>query len=169
MREGGSAADVWVVSDRPTEALSLLAGHGASPVRPGPQALPSRAADNLFWAGRYVERTEGLVRLHRAWHSRQADGAEPALLGCIGGLLNEYGVEAGRAIPDGLQGALASAVRSAGAVRDRFSVDGWAALQDLQKTLGRMTATARPGLDASLAMSVVLRSSRVSRASSTRT
>ncbi len=157
MSGGGSAADLWVVSERPTEAVSLLASPGPSFRRAAPSALPSRAADNLLWVGRYVERTEGLVRLHRAWHSRQAEGADVALLGRIGGVLDDHGVEAGRAVPEGLQRALASAVRSAGAVRDRFSVDGWAALQDLQKTLGRMAGTARPGLDAAHAMSVVLR------------
>jgi uncharacterized alpha-E superfamily protein len=157
MTRGGSAADVWVVSERPTEALSLLAPQGAPFARRAARTLPARAADNLFWVGRYVERTEGLARLHRAWHARQADGEDVALLGRIGGLLDDHGIEAGRAVPDGLQGALASAVRSAGAVRDRFSVDGWAALQDLQTTLARMAGTARPGLDASLAMSVVLR------------
>ncbi len=58
MREGGSSADVWVVSERPTEAVSLLAPPGGAPPRraePGP--LPARAADNLYWLGRYVERT----------------------------------------------------------------------------------------------------------------
>ncbi len=30
------------------------------------EPLPSRAADNLFWAGRYVERAEGTARLLRA-------------------------------------------------------------------------------------------------------
>ncbi len=158
MARGGSAADVWVVAERPTEAVSLLATpQGAALARRATRTLPARAADNLFWVGRYVERTEGLARLHRAWHARQAEGADVALLGRIGGLLDDHGVEARRAGPDGLQAALASATRSAGAVRDRFSADGWAALQDLQTTLGRMAGTARPGLDASLAMSVVLR------------
>ncbi len=35
-------------------------------VRPG--VLPSRAADNLYWLGRYVERAEGAMRLLRAYH-----------------------------------------------------------------------------------------------------
>ena len=35
-----------------------------------PSVLPSRAADNLFWLGRYVERCESTIRLLRAWHLR---------------------------------------------------------------------------------------------------
>ena len=31
----------------------------------GGSDLPSRAADNLFWLGRYAERAEGTVRLLR--------------------------------------------------------------------------------------------------------
>ena len=35
--------------------------------------LPSRAADNLLWLGRYVERAETMVRLLRAYHLRLAE------------------------------------------------------------------------------------------------
>ena len=35
--------------------------------------LPSRAADNLFWVGRYVERTEATLRLVRALINRMTD------------------------------------------------------------------------------------------------
>ena len=44
-------------------------------VRPG--VLPSRAGDNLFWLGRYVERAEGAMRLVRAYHVRLAETADP--------------------------------------------------------------------------------------------
>jgi uncharacterized alpha-E superfamily protein len=37
--------------------------------------LPSRAADNLFWLGRYVERAEGQMRLTRAYMSRLPENA----------------------------------------------------------------------------------------------
>jgi hypothetical protein len=36
-------------------------------------ALPSRAADNLFWLGRYAERCEGTMRILRAYHVRLAE------------------------------------------------------------------------------------------------
>ena len=41
-------------------------------------ALPSRAADNLFWVGRYVERAEATLRLVRALINRVADADETA-------------------------------------------------------------------------------------------
>ena len=44
-------------------------------VRPG--VLPSRAGDNLYWLGRYVERAEGAMRLVRAYHVRLAETADP--------------------------------------------------------------------------------------------
>ena len=34
---------------------------------------PSRAMDNLFWLGRYAERTESLVRILRAVAARLGD------------------------------------------------------------------------------------------------
>ena len=42
-----------------------------------PGVLPSRAGDNLFWLGRYVERAEGTMRLLRAYHVRLAETADP--------------------------------------------------------------------------------------------
>ena len=52
---------------------------------------------------------------------------------------------------------MGSAVYSAGNIRDRFSVDGWAALQDLQKSMTRIARTATPGQDGALVLSVMLR------------
>ena len=43
-----------------------------------PEELPSRAADNLFWLGRYVERAENVIRLTRAYHLRLAEAASAA-------------------------------------------------------------------------------------------
>jgi uncharacterized circularly permuted ATP-grasp superfamily protein len=54
MGEGAYSADVGVVALRPQEPVSLLPQHVA--VRRNPGTLPSRAADNLFWLGRYLER-----------------------------------------------------------------------------------------------------------------
>lgn len=66
-RAGGLSKDAWVLSHAPVEYVSLWRqpkGDKALPFRTEP--LPSRAADNLFWAGRYVERAEGSARLLRA-------------------------------------------------------------------------------------------------------
>ena len=63
----GLAKDVWVLAQDPLD----IAG---APARPAPALairrtagdLPSRAADNFFWLGRYLERLEGAARLLRA-------------------------------------------------------------------------------------------------------
>ena len=65
LQRGGSVSDVWVISDKPVRNETMLPSPASPYVRSQLPELPSRAADNLFWMGRYVERTEGLVRLMR--------------------------------------------------------------------------------------------------------
>ena len=60
-------------------------------------------------------------------------------------------------MPQGLLASINSAVHSAGQIRDRFSPDGWLALNDLQKTAQRFAKRVRPGDDASHATTVLLR------------
>lgn len=86
MQQGGSSADVWALAESapprkattgaatgsPTDngspsAVSLAAEPGAqpraaTPVRHKPP-VTSRAAENLFWLGRYTERTENAIRM----------------------------------------------------------------------------------------------------------
>ena len=85
MQHGGSSADVWVLGDGQSQAATtLITGLAPAPAfnppdespapRPAfepaseaPQRRPvtSRAAENLFWLGRYTERAENAVRLAR--------------------------------------------------------------------------------------------------------
>jgi uncharacterized circularly permuted ATP-grasp superfamily protein/uncharacterized alpha-E superfamily protein len=157
MRNGGSVADVWVISDSPVAPVSMLAPASAPFVRAVPGPLPARAADNLFWLGRYVERTEGLLRLIRAYNSRLDEAASGPLLAIIRARLKAYHIVADEPLPRGLRATLASAVHSASQIRDRFSVDGWAALKDMEKSMTRIATTTAPGNDAALVMSVMLR------------
>ena len=157
MRSGGSVADVWVVSDTAVDPVSMLSSTDMPFQRAQSGPLPSRAADNFFWLGRYVERTEGILRLVRAYHSRLDEAATEPLLALIRDLLATMGIEAVQALPVGLQSTLTSAVNSASQIRDRFSVDGWAALKDVEKSMNRIALTASPGNDAALVMSVLLR------------
>ncbi|PZU06180.1 circularly permuted type 2 ATP-grasp protein [Sphingomonas sp.] len=64
MGEGAFSADVGVVSLTQVEPVSLMPQHVA--VRRNPGTLPSRAADNLYWLGRYLERGDATLRLVRA-------------------------------------------------------------------------------------------------------
>ena len=159
MQHGGSAADVWVVSPGPVAPVSMLASPGAPVRRTTPGALPSRTADNLFWLGRYVERSEGLVRLLRAWHIRLAENGPAAqpLLDGANPLFEAHGIDPAAGIPPGLLDVLGAAVGSAGRVRDRLSPDAWSALADLDKTARRMATRVTPGDDAARALSALLR------------
>ncbi|RWK42470.1 circularly permuted type 2 ATP-grasp protein [Mesorhizobium sp.] len=159
MQRGGQAADVWVVSDRAVERETLLPQEHDSFNRTSPGSLPSRAAENLTWLGRYIERSEDTVRILRAYHVRLAEASDPdmPLLADIRDHLEPFGIDVAAAIPPGLIGTLDSAVYSAGQIRDRFSPDGWLALNDLSKTIHQFATTVAPGDDATRAMTVILR------------
>ncbi|MBB3977411.1 putative circularly permuted ATP-grasp superfamily protein/putative alpha-E superfamily protein [Rhizobium azooxidifex] len=158
MQEGGSAADVWIVSDRPVDRTSLLPADEAF-TRNLPGSLPSRAADNLFWLGRYIERAEGALRILRAWHGRFAEYADPdqPLLKDVSDYLKQLDVDTAEPVPSTLLASIDSAVFSASNIRDRFSPDGWLALADLAKTARRFHDSIQPGDDATRAMTVLLR------------
>jgi uncharacterized circularly permuted ATP-grasp superfamily protein/uncharacterized alpha-E superfamily protein len=159
MQRGGQAADVWVVSHKPVEIVSLLPRAGEKLIRNPAGSLPSRAADNLIWLGRYAERCEATVRILRAYNARLAEVSNPKLPILVDArvYLKHLGIDAEVALPPGLMGAIDSAVRSASQIRDRFSPDGWLALNDLAKTARRFTTTLKPGDDATRAMTVLLR------------
>ena len=67
---GGISKDIWVLTDAadpaaplallptPDQAMSRYAMHSGE--------LPSRVAENLYWLGRYAERSESIIRLLRA-------------------------------------------------------------------------------------------------------
>ncbi|MTH65174.1 circularly permuted type 2 ATP-grasp protein [Paracoccus shanxieyensis] len=159
MQKGGASADVWIVSPQDVPAITMAPQPRGPFRRSAPGALPSRAADNLFWMGRYVERAEIIVRILRARHVRISEsgrGAEP-LQEAMDALLDEYGIDPARAVPQGLIDTIASAVNSAGQVRDRFSTDGWSALTDLEKSARRMAGRVTAGDDAARALSALLR------------
>ncbi len=159
MQRGGSAADVWVVSDGPVEHTSLLPADRAAFARLKPGVLPSRAGDNLFWLGRYVERAEAIMRFVRAYHIRLAetDEAESPLIRHLGRHLASLGIDSGETLPGALTRALESSVISASHVRDRFSPDGWTVLNDLAVLASGMRGTVAPGDETARAMGALLR------------
>ena len=67
MQQGGGSKDTWVLSDIPVDNFTLRQPPDV-PVkinRGESSDLPSRAADFLFWLGRYAERAEHMSRALR--------------------------------------------------------------------------------------------------------
>ncbi len=151
MQRGGGSKDTWVLAAGAAIDFSLLnTGARVELTRAGGD-LPSRAADNLFWLGRYAERAEATTRLLRgvavrlAERSGLADAPElPALLHTLT-LQRELPPAHAKETPESHvlravfdsthTGSLGSTVRSvqrlAGMVRDRISIDMWRALNGL--------------------------------------
>lgn len=67
MQRGGGSKDTWILSERPVGNFTLQRPRDV-PVELNRGAvgdLPSRAADHVFWLGRYAERAEHLARMLR--------------------------------------------------------------------------------------------------------
>ncbi|MDB5446520.1 MAG: hypothetical protein JWQ97_1837 [Phenylobacterium sp.] len=157
MGEDARTADVWVIDDKPVDKMTLLASKDDVKVRRIMGNLPSRAADNLFWLGRYLERAEATLRLVRSLCTSLMDpesaihGSGDTLVG-LQQLLIDWGAldeEAlgGRALDaarDALhdQKAYGSVIylvrgarRTASSMRERLSADFWAQLTNLEEQL----------------------------------
>ena len=66
MQRGGSSADVWALTDGEVDTSSLLSTDQTQRSgAPRKRVVTSRAAENLYWLGRYTERTENSVNLAR--------------------------------------------------------------------------------------------------------
>jgi uncharacterized alpha-E superfamily protein len=66
IQRGGSTLDTWVMTDGEVDTYSMLSQRSKyiNPLTPhGLQLISSRSAENLFWLGRYTERSESLTRL----------------------------------------------------------------------------------------------------------
>lgn len=69
MQRGGSSADVWVQTTQYSEAVDH---HVSQPIShkevvPRKRLVTSRAAENLYWFGRYTERSENVLRLAKLY------------------------------------------------------------------------------------------------------
>ncbi|MFZ1125439.1 MAG: circularly permuted type 2 ATP-grasp protein [Candidatus Baltobacteraceae bacterium] len=159
MQSGAASKDVWVLAAGPVDTFSLLPPPRARVLihRSGSEA-PSRAMDNLFWLGRYAERTENLIRILRAVVLRLA--GDPGLNAATNGVelarrlllplehVSDEALEkaaAGDEVrltdevqavifgkePKGLQRLLGRVARTAWSARDRLSLDTWRAIYAL--------------------------------------
>lgn len=64
MQHGGSSADVWALTQGAIDRTTLLQPHlTPESLMHRKRLITSRAAENLYWLGRYTERTENSLRL----------------------------------------------------------------------------------------------------------
>ena len=148
MGQGGTSLDTWVLTDGPVDTFSMLQQRlSVADLAARRPPVASRTAENLFWLGRYSERTEQFVRLARAALDLvDGDDAVPVpLLAALSRLVEAQGlVPAGTPGADrsvalfernllaalaqreaGIGAALQSLARVTGALRDRLSPEQW--------------------------------------------
>jgi len=172
---GALSKDTWVLASGP-EKLSgfwLRPGPPVSAIDPA-GSMSSRAAENLFWLGRYAERAEAVARLLRTVHDRRNEfdqSPNPAGAECLQVLLSSLtrltstfpgfagaGAAERVAAPDAellalvvdedRPGTLAYSVHrllaAAHAVRDQLSTDTWMVVGNLEREIFELR-TASPG------------------------
>ena len=144
MQRGGRSKDTWVMSAGPVNASFSLLSTMVTPadLDSSRSNVSSRAAENLFWFGRYGERCDATARLLRVAiasvigdQSQEGDGLVPALaLAGRQGVLDGHDNPAADLLraathPDeGLGEQMRRLARVAFNLRDRMSSDNWRAL-----------------------------------------
>jgi uncharacterized alpha-E superfamily protein len=158
MGNGVESADVWVLGEKPAELVTLLPPDEDVRVRRIIGSLPSRAADNLFWFGRYLERCEAILRLVRGLAGRLIDASTKnpeaaSLVARLESMLEQWGAvplttpAKGTALaaialfsdkdPASAFSLVEDARRAASFIRERLSGDTWRLIQDLHDLLHR--------------------------------
>lgn len=103
MQRGGASKDTWVLGARHTsgEPWQWLRSLGVADVVRSDPYLPSRVVENLFWFGRYCDRSEGNARLLRIMLARYVDdGNDPAALQAAVAVAQQLGL-----LPERVTGA----------------------------------------------------------------
>ncbi|MCQ0989257.1 circularly permuted type 2 ATP-grasp protein [Jiella marina] len=133
MQRGGGSIDVWIPSATPAKPVTLLASQGDRFSRRLPGALPARAADNLFWLGRYAERCEVATRLLRLYAARTSEGwTSGGLEARVAKVLAGFGIEVEDDRPQrGLLVLARQAADTASRIRERFSPEAWHTLKEI--------------------------------------
>ena len=73
-QNGSISKDAWILSPEPVRIMSVLKETTERPVAGYSDMLPSHAAENLFWVGRYTERILGNARFLRTVMQFLAEG-----------------------------------------------------------------------------------------------
>jgi uncharacterized circularly permuted ATP-grasp superfamily protein/uncharacterized alpha-E superfamily protein len=167
-QHGGVSKDTWVMAGAPApDGPAAAAPREASAAQVGLRVVTSRAAEHLFWLGRYAERSENAARLTRTILVRLTSGhpVPPAVLACMVQICGEEGLLTAEELrgafsdPDsvpapafiaalaegvfdrtrrtGLGFNVAQTTRVAGSVRERLSYDNWRVLAQLARRLTR--------------------------------
>jgi len=158
MGDGARAADVWVVSDKAVSTRTLLPGSDTVRIRRIAGVLPSRAADNLFWLGRYLERAEATLRLVRALGTQLRDTGEGSptlrhtseriqrLLVAWGAVTQASRTQPAKVAAEALQAEqrfgsclslVRAAQRTATSLRERLSPDAWQVITEMNERLAQ--------------------------------
>ncbi len=181
MRQGDASKDTWVLSDTQVNPISRLPRPDQPlALRRSGSNLPSRVADNLFWLGRYAQRTEDTVRLMRSLILRLAGeagaGDDPQTLVRLTNILVDLGYmrpgtgrqAAARGIqaverevalllfdrgsPNGLLSLIENLRRTASLVRERLSIDSWRVLNAPHELVRSHAAVLRLDTDEALGL-----------------
>jgi uncharacterized alpha-E superfamily protein len=164
MQHGSASADLWVITRGAVDPTSLLAPPlSVADLQEQQRTVTSRAAENLFWLGRYTERAEFVVGLARlALETLRA--ASPPVREWLGELVQRHAL-----VPEGtptpsqslrvFERALVHALPAAGggtsvgfnlralvgcaqALRERLSPDHWRLIQELDDHFEQHVASA---------------------------
>lgn len=160
---GGLSKDTWILASEPESRDSLVptADRPISVTHPAHE-LPSSLADNLFWLGRYVERTAGGARVFREVLQRVLDTEGPRYAATLSAFLSACThrpvtslrfIGRGRTRrlavaeqellatmldadqPGSLRFHLDALLRTGQATRERLSQDAWRAVNRLDREL----------------------------------
>ena len=113
MQRGGTSLDTWVLTDGAVDTFSMLPRRlEVDDILQRRRPVSSRTGENLFWLGRYTERTEQLVRLARSTLAALAApvtaDADSAAMQCVMSALSTLAVKTGLA-PHGVPTLMRSA------------------------------------------------------------
>lgn len=162
--EGRLGQDCWILSDATIDSVVTLlpTNNDSLEIRRTGAELPSRIAENLFWLGRHVERTETIARMLRLIMERmtsQAYSDEPSVLprltaslAAMGQIDADHAIEEfcgvhsnlesvlvesiyGKPQPFGLMACIQNMVDNAIATRDRLSIDAYMIISRIGQNL----------------------------------